>query len=184
VISAGRLIAITGLATVAAATPAVADEGEKALSVYGGVASFAVDGEDTDATSTGIGFGIGADYEHGITETLWLRVSGGGALYTGRPTSASGQATFGLTYVFDVLKYVPYGHVGVGGALLYADRAPDEPEPLRERSLVPLVELGGGLDILSNPDFSWGVHLRLQSFVTDTALFTGGIRVSWRWGFF
>ena len=166
------------------AASAVADEGEKALSVYGGIASFAVDDSESDETSTGLGFGVGVDYEHGLTETIWLRISGGGALYTGRPTSASGQATLGLTYVFDVLKFVPYGHVGIGGAVLWADRAPGEPEPMRDTTAVPLVELGGGLDVLSNPDFSWGVQLRVQSFVTRTALFTGGLRLSWRWGFF
>lgn len=179
-----RLTLAAGLAMAVTAGPVWADEGEKALSVYGGFASFAVDPDGSDETSTGLGFGAGVDYEHGITETVWIRLSGGGALYSGRPTSASGHATLGLTYVFDVFKYVPYGHVGVGGAVLWADRAPGEPEPMRETSLVPLVELGGGLDILSNPDFSWGVQLRLQSFVTQTALFTGGLRVSWRWGFF
>lgn len=170
--------------TTLAAAPASADEGETALSAYGGLASFAVDGEDSDETSTGLGFGVGIDYERGLTEALWLRLSGGGALYSGRPTSASGVATAGVTYVFDVLKYVPYGHVGVGGAVLWADRAPGEPEPRRETTLVPVIELGGGLDILSGDDFSWGVHLRLQSFVTETALFTAGLRLSWRWGFF
>ena len=180
----GRPLPLAIAALAVAASPAIADEGETTLSAYGGFASFAIDAEDSDDTSTGLGFGLGVDYERGLTETLWLRLSGGGALYSGRPTSASGQATIGLTYVFDVLKYVPYGHVGAGGAVLWADRAPGEPEPMRETSLVPLIELGGGLDILSGDDFSWGVHLRLQSFVTQTALFTAGLRLSWRWGFF
>lgn len=170
--------------TAAAAAPALADEGETALSAYGGLASFAFDVEDSDDTSTGIGFGAGVDYERGLTESIWLRLSGGGALYSGRPTSASGQATAGLTYVFDVLQYVPYGHIGAGAALLWADQAPGEPEPAREANLIPVLEIGGGLDILSGDDYSWGVHLRLQSFVTQAALFTAGLRASWRWGFF
>lgn len=180
-----RLLLAGGLALGIAAAPgarARADEGESALSPYVGFASFAL-AEESD-TTTGLGVGAGLDYERGLTEAIWLRLSAGGALYNGRPTAASGHATAGLTYVFDVLKYVPYAHLGLGGAVLYADHAPGEDQADNQTSLEPLIELGGGLDVLTDPDFSWGIHIRFGSFITRSALFTAGFRVSWRWGFF
>lgn len=173
---------MAALAILMAASPSArADEGETALSIYGGLASFAIDEEET---TTGIGLGAGLDVERGLTESVWLRASGGGAIYRGRPTAFTAHATLGLTYAFDVLKYVPYAHLGGGATWIHADRTPGAPEADNQSSIEPLIEIGGGLDVLSDPDFSWGVQLRFESFVNRTALVTAGLRISWRWGFF
>jgi len=182
--AATALALLVGLA-ITTPSSARADEGERIFSIYGGVATFASGvGSGEEDTASGVGAQIGIDYERGLTRAVWFRASAGGALYTGRPTSASGQATAGLTYVFDVFKYVPYAHIGLGGAAIYLDRTPEADDADNGTELHPLVELGLGLDVLSKDDFSYGFHLRFQSFLDRTALALGGVRISWRWGFF
>ncbi len=159
-----------------------ADEGERIISGYGALGSFATGiGEDS---TTEVGAALGVDFEVGLTEALWFRLSGGGGIYTGRPTSASAQASAGITFVFDVLRYVPYAHLGVGGVALYADETPGADDADTAVSLHPLIELGAGVDILSASDYSWGLHIRAESFVDRTALVMIGARLSYRWGFF
>ncbi len=152
------------------------------VSAYGGLASVAAGiGQDS---VTEIGAGLGGDFELGLTQALWLRFSMGAGLYSGRPTSASGQATIGFTYVFDVLRYVPYAHLGIGGVALYADETPLADHSMNTTNFHPLIEIGAGVDILSASDYSWGLHVRAESFIDRTALFLAGARLSYRWGFF
>ena len=105
-----------------------------------------------------------------------------GALFHGgnaarqSPTSMAGLIDAGVTYRFDVLKYVPYATAGVG-ALLPAGG------PLA-RSPSAGVVVGGGLDVLASRERSWGLELRLASFGGDVTVVTIGVRGTARWGYF
>jgi hypothetical protein len=155
--------------------PAAASEGESALSVYLGYGTYAV--VDEDERPSGHGTVIGLDFERGVSDALSLRVSGGGGGYLGDDrTTYSGQFTVGITYLLDVVKYVPYVNVGLGGIVIGGGGMNTE--------FAGLLELGGGVDILHSRSFSYGVQLRFESFIEQTAFFTAGVRATWRWGFF
>ena len=91
-------------------------------------------------------------------------------------TSYAGHGAVGLTYVIDVLKYVPYLHAGIGAALLGGGAL--------DSKVHPVAELGLGLDVLSRRGLSYGAFVRLGSFLDDSAFVTAGLRLTWRWGFF
>ena len=159
------------LAAVAGARPAGADDGESALSISVGYASFAIPEHEPPGGSFGL------EYERGLSDVFWLRAAAAGGMYgsDGGPSYAA-QGSLGLTYVVDVLEYVPYLHGGIGGVGLFGGEL--------DRQLHPVAELGAGLDILTRRDLSWGPWLRLASFLDDSQFIAGGVRLSWRWGFF
>jgi hypothetical protein len=156
---------------LAFAGSAGADDGESALSVSAGFASFAIPEHEPP------GGGIGLEYERGLSDVFWLRAAAAGGVYgTDGGPSYGAQGTIGLTYVVDVVKYVPYLHGGIGGVWLFGGDL--------EEQVHPVAELGAGLDILARRDLSWGPWLRLASFLDDSEFLSGGFRLSWRWGFF
>ncbi|HEU5059998.1 MAG TPA: hypothetical protein VFU21_25880 [Kofleriaceae bacterium] len=163
---------LAALALVAAAAaPARADEGESALSVSLGYASFAIPEHEPP------GGAVGLEYERGLSDVFWLRAAAAGGVYgSGGGPSYGAHGSLGLTYVVDVLKYVPYLHAGLGGVGLFGGELDSE--------LHPVAELGAGLDILARRDLSWGPWLRLASFLDDSQFVSGGVRLSWRWGYF
>ena len=156
---------------------AAASEGESALSAYLGYGTYAVAEENQDDDPSGHGAVIGVEYERGVSDALNLRVWGGGGSYRGDDrTTYSGQFTVGITYLLDVVKYVPYVNVGLGGIVIGGGDMDTE--------IAGLLELGGGVDILHSRTFSYGVQVKFESFVEQTAFFTAGARATWRWGFF
>lgn len=161
--------ALAGLAAVAGA--ARAEEGDRALSVYAGYGTFTAT-EDLRPE----GLVLGTDYERGLSSSLAWRLSAGGGVYYDVGAAYTGQATIGITYLFDVLKYVPYANLGVGVMLAAGSEIDTE--------LVPLVELGLGLDFLRSREFSWGIQLRFETFANQNSFATAGLRATWRWGFF
>ncbi|MCE9575238.1 MAG: hypothetical protein K8W52_18960 [Deltaproteobacteria bacterium] len=164
-------------AILSAATGAArAGEGESALSGSLGWATYATPGKDGMTAHPSIGGVAAITYERGISEALSWRVSVAGGGFAGDGGSGAGWLAGGLVYRFDVLKYVPYALVGVGGIGLGGGPLPG--------GFDPLLELGGGLDVLSSRDRSWGVEARLGSFAGNTTIFTIGVRRTWRWGYF
>jgi hypothetical protein len=152
---------------------AAAEEGESALSIGGGLATFTIPDHG------GLGGMIGGDYERGLSDAFWLRASVAGAIYGGSDDEGAiyaGRATIGLTYVVDVLKYVPYIHLGLGGLALGG--------PEVDAEIRPLGEIGVGLDVLSRRGLSYGPFARLQSSFDEGAFVELGARMTWRWGFF
>lgn len=145
------------------------------MSIFGGYGTYSVPDHTPD------GAVIGVDYERGFSDAMSVRASGGIGAYVldndDMGTSYSAHATVGLTYLFDVLKYVPYVNVGVGGIVLTGG-------PLEDTKLSALLELGVGLDILHSRTFSYGVQARLETFIQETAFFSAGVRATYRWGFF
>jgi hypothetical protein len=158
------------VALVSAAGPAAASDDESALSVSLAYGTYAIPDYNPH------GMVLGAEYERGFSDALAWRVSGGAGGYTlDGQRSYSGHLTVGLTYLFDVLKYVPYANLGVGGIVLGGGM---------NTQVKGLIEIGAGLDVLHSRSFSYGVQLRFESFANQTAFFTAGLRATWHWGFF
>lgn len=152
-----------------------ADEGESALSLNAAGIGFSVPDHSPKGGS------LGFDYERGITDILWLRASaGGGVLRDGGSPAYAGYSEVGITYVIDVLRYVPYINLGVGGVYLHVDEPGDD----FENGLKPLISVGAGVDLHTRRGRSYGIFTRYESFLGRSALFLGGARMSWRWGFF
>jgi hypothetical protein len=156
---------------VLAAGPATARaaEGERAVSVQLGFATFDLDEINPAGTA------LELTYEYGISEALAVRVLGGGGVYFGDERSYSGQATASLRYALDVLKYVPYATIGAGAMVVGGE--PD-------LGVHPVISVGGGLDVLHSRSLSYGAYARLESFAGGLTFFTVGARAAWRWGFF
>lgn len=170
-------ITLTALLTA----PSVgAAEGETALSVGLAYGRFAViqEGEGgARETREAQGALLQLLYERGLGDTFWLRAACSGGLHDGPHGLAwSGATTAGLTYVFDVIRYVPSFHIAAGAAYLGGGGI--------ERTLKPIVEIGAGLDVLESREMSWGIGVAFDSFVSDVAFFTAGARLTWRFGYF
>jgi hypothetical protein len=162
----------------AAPAGALAGEDDRSLSVNVGFTTFTA-GEDL------LPYGglVGAEYERGISESWsWRLAAAGGLLYEDGTEDLDGglvwraQAIGGLVYLFDVLKYVPYATIGLGAVARGGGPV--------ETDLHPVLELGGGVDLLKSRTFSWGGFVRVSSYLDDEAAFTIGGRATWRWGLF
>ena len=129
----------------------MASDGDSALSMSLGYGTYAI----PDYAPSGSVLGV--EYERGFSDTMGWRIAGGGGAYIGDGRlSYSGHAVVGLTYLFDVLKYVPYANLGLGGIVIYDSEF--------ETRTSALIELGVGLDILHSRSFSYGVQLRFESW--------------------
>ena len=178
----GCYLLLLGLATLSAAE-AHADEGESVLSLSASFAGFSVPDHNP------VGGTLGVDYERGVTDVLWLRASGGGGAFSDSGSLAfASYAELGITYVLDVLRYVPYINLGIGGIYMHVDenggKGGDANDGEFENAVQPLISIGGGIDMLTGPSRSYGLFTRFESFLGRSAFFTVGARVSWRWGFF
>jgi hypothetical protein len=152
-------------------SPALASDGEHALSVSMGYGTYLVPDYSPDGAI------LGLSYRRGFSDAFCFRVSGGGGLYYGADQlTYSGHMTVGVTYLLDVLKYVPYVEVGAGAIVIAGGDA--------GRDLSPLVQVGVGLDILRSRTFSYGIKLEFESLLQETSFFHAGVRATWRWGYF
>jgi hypothetical protein len=170
------LLILVGL--VAGAAPAWAGDGESVATAGLGWGSYATPSEEKpeEDVSPDAGAVLTLSYDRGIGDALAWRVALAGGGYVGGGTSGTAALTAGLVYRFDVLKYVPYG-VGAAGVLVTGGG----PLPT---DVVPVIELGGGLDVLRDRSLSYGLEVRVASWLGTTTTVTAGVRVSWHWGFF
>lgn len=171
-------IAPLGLAVVLAIPgPASAGEGERAVSVAAGYATYATPDDEMMATLTPTGgAAIGVGYERALGDEVSWRADLLLAGYLGGGAAGSALGSVGLVYRIDVLKYVPYVDVGVGALIRGGG-----PFPL---GVEPALRIGGGVDILQSRARSWGVVATLTSFASTTTTFSAGLRSTWRWGYF
>jgi hypothetical protein len=162
------------------ATPATAYAGEddRSISVDLAFTSFTA-GEEL----LPLGGLAGVEYERGISESwAWRLAASGGLLYEDGTEDLDpglvwrAQAAGGLVYLFDVLKYVPYATISLGAVARGGGPV--------ETDLHPVLELGGGVDLLRSRTFSWGGFVRVSSYLDDEATFTIGGRATWRRGLF
>jgi hypothetical protein len=157
-------------------------DGEKALSVGLGYATYSTPGEAPQSgeppptlTPTA-GAGIRASYEWAFTSDLSIRGSLAGGGFFGGGLAGYGEAAAGVTLRFDVLKYVPYAYAQIGGVVRGGGQI--------DTGVDPVLCLGGGLDILTRRDLSWGIEGQMSSYAGDFSVFTLGIRGTTRWDFF
>jgi len=174
-----RLLPALVLSLLIAVSPgrAVAGEGESALSASLGYGIWWLPGPKDTSIGPDGGAVLGLTYERGISEALSWRVGIAGGAFLGGGISGAGWASGGLVYRFDVLKYVPYVLLAAGGVVIGGDPAPSV-------QLDPVVELGGGLDLLLGRSRSWGIEARVGTLAGDTTIVTVGVRGTSRWGFF
>ena len=175
------------LLVAASGVPRAHAENERALSIGVGWATFSIAGEPTngmapESVSPDVGGAVSISYEHAIGSDVAVRGElAGGVFYGGNAedqagTSYAAIADAGVTYRFDVLKYVPYAFGGVGAVATTGG-------PI-ERDLNFVLAIGGGLDILLSRERSYGFEARLASFGGDVTVFTLGVRGTARWGYF
>lgn len=173
-----RALAWCALCLLAAPGVAAASDGESALSGSLAGGTFVLPGEEEDESIAPTAGGVGGvSYERGFSEALSWRVELSGGLYGGGGLSWSGQVAGGLVYRFDVLKYVPYALIELGGSIVGGG-------PVPEPVLDPVVLIGGGLDFLLGRSRSWGLEARVASFAGDTTTISLGARYTIRWGYF
>jgi hypothetical protein len=174
------------LILVAAAGTAHA-EGERALSGDAGLATFSALGKKVGSMaqpqlSPDIGFTLGGSFEYMIGADFALRAEGAGTMFTGGEEKDESSLSYavlggvGAAFRFDVLKYVPYAFVGVGGMATFGG-------PI-DRGANLMLSVGGGLDVLQSRERSYGGELRIASFGGDVTIVTLSFRASCRWGFF
>ena len=145
------LAAAVLLATLAVGPRAHAGPDDRSLSLSLGYATYAV------KEHTPHGLALAVEYERGFSEAMAVRVAAtGGGYYDGDP-SGSGHLVVGFTYLFDVLKYVPYINGGVGGMVIAGSGMDTE--------VAPFVEVGVGLEILHSRSFSYGAMVRFESLL-------------------
>jgi hypothetical protein len=181
--------ALVLLPVIGLAAPAHADGDDRALSLGLSGTTFSEPGkptrnqQPTTITPDG-GLALSLSYEHAFSTDFSLRGElAGGGFYGGQninPKNTASLSWFGLgdvgiTFRFDVLKWVPYafGGLGVmastGGAL--------------DAGFQPVLVVGGGLDVLESRSWSWAVEARVVGFASDTTVFTIGLRGTRRWGY-
>jgi hypothetical protein len=122
------------------------------------------------------GGALGVEYERGLSDSVSFRAAGGGGLYWGDGAAYAAHAVVGLTYLVDVLKYVPYFTAGVGAIGQAGAAIPSE--------IHPALQLGAGLDILHSRTFSYGVQASYLTYSADAQFVTVGGRLTWRWDLF
>jgi hypothetical protein len=165
------------LAHVGGVAPTTAGDGESAASAAIGLATYATPDERGDEMLTPLaGATLQATYERGFGDYASWRAHLAGAIYGGGGVAGTGLATIGLSYRFDVLRYVPYGFVGVGG--LVRGGGPFD------TGVEPALELGGGVEVLRGRARSWGLAAAVTSFASDTTTVSVTVRSTWRWGYF
>jgi hypothetical protein len=161
-------------------------EDERALSVSLGWATFSEPGQQMGtgtppAVSPDIGGSLSIIYERAFGTDVAFRAEVVGAGFSGGNTtkqgalSDAGVGDVGITFRFDILRYVPYGFGGVGGMMTSGG-------PLGTTGELALV-VGGGLDVLVNRSWSWGIEGRLAAFGGTITVFTLGLRGTIRWGY-
>ena len=165
-------------------------DGERAVSITGGYATFSTPGTkmgnmEPPALSPDFGLTLSGVFERAVSTDFELRAEGGFAYFHGgeemkqSPSAYTELADVGLVFRFDVLKDVPYAFGGVG--VMHSSGGPID------RGWEGIVVVGGGLDILTSRERSWGGEVRLGfdfAGANNVTLVTLSLRHSYRWGFF
>ena len=137
-----------------------------------------------DTMHLGVGFGLDATY--GLTDQFNLvaeiqtsRLVPGSDpdVPHSRPTGLTSGA-IGATYVLDVLRWVPYGGILLGGDALTGGALPDAKE-------LATAQIALGLDYQLDRTWSVGVAAREHLYATSTysSFTTLFLRVEYAWGF-
>jgi hypothetical protein len=174
------IVSLTAIAALSGPNVAAASDGESALSIAIGAGTWALDLDDDDDALGPTAGGVAlVAYERGFSEALSWRVDLSGGIYGRDGTSWTGVAAAGVVYRLDIIEYVPYALLEVGGAAIGGGPLPGDDSP----ELDPVFLIGAGLDVLRGRSSSWGIEAR-AAWVAGTTLVSLGGRYTWRWGFF
>ncbi|MBX3221657.1 MAG: hypothetical protein KF795_14140 [Labilithrix sp.] len=180
--------AAAGLAsTLLAAPDARAIERQHHLGLAPAIGSLRIEGKST--ASTGIGGGI--HYAYGLTDQWNLSLEASSVVVAAKqkqdfPDSprnrpaAVDHGALGVTYVIDILRWVPY--VGLGGGV-YRLAGGTLESPL----ILPGLSLAAGIDYQLNRQFAVGVgvrqHLMISKMDTYPSYTTALLRFEYMWGY-
>jgi hypothetical protein len=179
------ICAAAGVGLALVATPAGAVERENHLGVDTGGSMLVI----ADKSTPSVGAGLGAHWTYGLSDAFNLVVDGSWSLVAigEKPLNASTPATrpatvstldAGIAYVLDVLRWVPWGGVLVGGYALGGGTIPGV-------KFLPGVELALGLDYRITRSWAAGVSFRqhvlsdLSKYPSYTQAFA---RLEYTWG--
>jgi len=168
------------------AVPAGAVERENAIGVDAGGAILVV----ANKSSPDVGASVGVHYTYGLSDAFNLVADAGWSLVAlnegltdpttprTRPTNVT-HADVGLAYVLDVLRWVPWGALEIGGYAL-------DGGTLDGVKVLPGVAVVIGLDYRLNRSWSFGVSGREHLLFTDMATYPSFMqllgRVEYVWG--
>ena len=135
--------------------------------------------------NTSSGPAIGVHGAYGLSDVFDLKVDLLGSRHTIENDRLNLlSSTAGIAYKMDVIRWVPYFGMQVGYYRLDGDR---QPGSLPTNELGMSVDLG--LDYAVKRSFALGLQLRYHGFLADplsslgdAPLFTGLVRVEYRWG--
>ncbi len=175
------ILAISATLVVSLVAERSAGAVERQWHVGGDVGGAALDVGDT--MHLGVGFGLDATY--GLTDqfnlvaeaqTSRLLPGSDPNVAHSRPTGLTSGA-IGATYVLDVLRWVPYGGILLGGDLLSGGVLPDAKG-------LATAQIALGLDYQLDRTWSVGVAAREHLYATSTypSFTTVFLRVEYAWG--
>jgi hypothetical protein len=160
-----------GVAVLAMSSTAGAVEREHHLGVDAGMAMLVVANKSTPD----VGAGLGAHWAYGLSDAFNLMAEGGWNLVAlgekvqnastprTRPTSVV-DLDVGIGYVFDVLQWVPYAGLLVGGHALTGGT-------IRGAEILPGTTIALGLDYRFGRRWAAGVAFRQHMLVTDMSTY-------------
>ncbi len=143
-----------------------------------------------DKSTASVGAGLALHYTYGLNDQFNLMGEAGRALVARnqeqdgdsprtRPASVD-RLTFGVGYVLDVLRWVPYFGL-LGGAYRLSGGT------LNDALVLPGAEVAVGLDYLCSHRWTVGLAGRQHSFFTKLGTYpsytTLGLRLEYVWGF-
>jgi hypothetical protein len=176
-----------GVACVVLAVPARAVEREHALGLDAGGAIFVVN----DKSSPDIGGSFGLHYTYGLSDAFNLVADAGWSLVAlnetltdptttprTRPTNVT-NANVGVAYVLDVLQWVPWGALEIGGYALQGGT-------IEGVKALPGAAVAVGLDYRLDRSWAIGVeareHLLFTEMSTYPSFLQGLVRFQYVWG--
>jgi hypothetical protein len=142
-----------------------------------------------DKSTNDLGGSVGVHYTYGLSDEFNLMAEGSWSLLAlGQEADSKktphdypswlGNADVGIGYVFDVLQWVPYAGVLVGGYALSGGT-------IQNVKVLLGAEVALGLDYRLSPTFSIGVAAR-QHFMTEMSTYPsftqGFVRAEYVWG--
>jgi hypothetical protein len=176
---------IVGLAVASLSPAAHAVERENHLGLDAGGGLLVIG----DKSTNDLGASLGAHYAYGLNDAFNLMIEGSYSLVALDQTADSkktpqtypawlANADIGISYVFDVLQWVPYAGLLVGGYGLSGGTIPGV-------KFLPGAAIAIGCDYRLSPDLSVGIAAR-QHMVTETATYPSFTqvlaRVEYTWG--
>jgi hypothetical protein len=179
-------VRIAALIVIALFAGTARAEGERAMSVGLGWATFSAPGkamrnQAPPIVSPDVGGALAVSYEHSVSSDISLRAELTGGVFYGGAAEMQSDTSYallgdaGVTFRFDVLKFVPYAFGGLGAVVSGGG-------PLDSGADFVLV-VGGGVDWLQRRERSYGFEARVASFGGDITVVTFGLRGTVRWGF-